>query len=85
MALSSNFFKLHRTLQLFTFFSSVFLEEFLEDGRTPDGKVPDIIFEQLPFDHPICINFTSGTTGLPKAPVHSAGVSSVINSSIVPF
>lgn len=51
----------------------VFLEDFLQDGRTPDGNVPDIIFEQLPFNHPICVNFTSGTTGLPKAPVHSAG------------
>ncbi|KFM70539.1 Acetoacetyl-CoA synthetase, partial [Stegodyphus mimosarum] len=53
--------------------NSCFLHEFLEDGRTPDGTVPDIVFEQLPFSHPICINFTSGTTGLPKGPVHSAG------------
>lgn len=51
----------------------VFLEDFLQEGRTPDGNVPDIVFEQLPFNHPICVNFTSGTTGLPKAPVHSAG------------
>ncbi|GFR28115.1 acetoacetyl-CoA synthetase [Trichonephila clavata] len=54
--------------------NSVLLEEFLQSGRNPDGLIPDIVFEQLPFSHPICINFTSGTTGLPKGPVHSAAV-----------
>ncbi|GFQ73255.1 acetoacetyl-CoA synthetase, partial [Trichonephila clavata] len=54
--------------------NSVLLEEFLQSGRNPDGLIPDIVFEQLPLSHPICINFTSGTTGLPKGPVHSAAV-----------
>lgn len=33
----------------------------------------DIEFAQLPFDHPIYIMFSSGTTGVPKCIVHGAG------------
>ncbi|GIY81457.1 acetoacetyl-CoA synthetase [Caerostris extrusa] len=50
-----------------------FLPEFLESGKLSDGSVPELVFEQLPFDHPLTLAFTSGTTGLPKAPVHGAG------------
>ena len=35
-------------------------------GRTPQ-------FRPLPFDHPLYIMFTSGTTGIPKCIVHRAG------------
>jgi acetoacetyl-CoA synthetase len=33
----------------------------------------DIEYAQLPFDHPVYILFTSGTTGKPKCVVHGAG------------
>ncbi|GFS98199.1 acetoacetyl-CoA synthetase [Nephila pilipes] len=51
---------------------SIFLDDFLQKGRTPEGAVPDLEFEQLSSNHPVIINFTSGTTGIPKGIVHSA-------------
>ncbi|GFT97653.1 acetoacetyl-CoA synthetase [Trichonephila clavipes] len=53
--------------------NSVFLEPFLESGKTTNDKIPDIVFEQLPFDHPVYVAFTSGTSSLPKGIVHQAG------------
>jgi acetoacetyl-CoA synthetase len=44
------------------------LEDFVSDQ--PGG---DIRFEALPFDHPLYILFSSGTTGVPKCIVHGAG------------
>jgi len=36
-------------------------------------KNDTILFEQLPFDHPVYVMFSSGTTGKPKCIVQSAG------------
>ena len=43
-----------------------------EDFLCPE-KTPSLEFEQLPFDHPIYIMFSSGTTGKPKCMVQGAG------------
>lgn len=43
-------------------------DEFIEDE-----KQATLQFEQLPFNHPLFIMFSSGTTGKPKCIVHCAG------------
>lgn len=40
---------------------------------TQNIKANDVDFAQLPFDHPLYIMFSSGTTGAPKCIVHSQG------------
>lgn len=54
------------------------LIERLENGRSLEQyvapfSVQEIIYRRLPFAHPLYILFSSGTTGVPKCIVHSAG------------
>ncbi|GIY27646.1 acetoacetyl-CoA synthetase [Caerostris darwini] len=53
----------------------IYISDFLKRAREELQDDPrELEFEQLPFDHPLSVSFTSGTTGEPKGLVHSAGM-----------
>ncbi len=47
--------------------------ELCERGEADRSSGAGPAFEQVPFDHPLWVLYSSGTTGLPKAIVHSHG------------
>ena len=47
--------------------NAVLLADFVDNDAT------EIVFEQVPFNHPLYVMYSSGTTGVPKCILHSVG------------
>ena len=52
-------------------FSRELLSDFIKTAATNPSE---LTFAQVPFNHPLFIMYSSGTTGVPKCMVHSVGV-----------
>jgi len=63
------FMKKKKNIDISSIPNSTFYEDFLKVDQIP----PSITYEQVPFDHPLFIMYSSGTTGPPKCIVHSVG------------
>ena len=62
------------------FYCRCTLDDFLQNA----DEMSEIDFEQVPFNHPMYIMYSSGTTGVPKCMVHSVGVSiSIVHREIL--
>ncbi len=49
------------------------LEDFVAPFATDKAQTAEIRFEQVSFNHPLFVMYSSGTTGVPKCIVHGAG------------
>ena len=80
--------KLQAIAEKLTSAQSVVVVPYLGEAESVAGNVPravpldafiapfaatELVFERLPFSHPLYILFSSGTTGIPKCIVHGAG------------